>query len=421
MKAEIIAVGTELLIGQIVNSNAQSMSTSLAEIGVDVMFHTTVGDNEQRIAGSIDIALERCDAVIITGGLGPTHDDLTREAIARATGHRLVRDPRIEAWLEDRFASFGRTMAKSNLRQADVPEGAESLENPRGTAPGIALEVKGRWIFAVPGVPSEMKAMMADHVLPRLSGMTDGEALISRVLRISGLGESDLAQRIAPIIDALDGTDGAKIALLASPGEVRVRITAKAEPDKARALIAPVEEQLRAKLGPLVVGADGETIESVVGVMLRDRGLTLATAESFTGGLLVSRLVDTPGTSEFLRAGYVSYSPGAKMADLGVPEGVIAEHGAVSSKTAIAMAEGVRAKARADIGLSTTGEAGPKAQEEQVGTMYIGLAWNGGTVSRHFVAPGGREEIRRWGAQAGLNLLRLWLLDALEEHRGDIR
>ena len=415
MKVEILAVGTELLLGQIANTNAQTMSLWLAEIGVDVMFHTTVGDNEERIAASIQEALQRSDGVIITGGLGPTHDDLTREAIARATSRPLHRDATIEEWLKDRFASMSRQMAPSNLRQADIPEGAQSIPNPRGTAPGIALDVDGRLIFAVPGVPSEMEHMMKKHVIPRLAERTGGARLTSRVLKVAGIGESDLAQRIAPVIERLEDDRSATIALLASPSEVKIRISAKAgdEASASRA-IEPIENDLRDRLGELVYGVDDDTLEAVVGKLIQDRKLKLAVAESFTGGMLVSRLVDAPGTSEFLTAGFVTYSNESKIRDLGMDEEVIRSKGAVSSETAIAMAEGVRTRAGSDIGLATTGEAGPGPIEEPVGTMFLALSWEGGHAVRHLRAPGGRSAIRTWGTTASLNMLRLWLLGKLE-------
>lgn len=408
MRAEIIAVGTELLLGQIANTNAQQISEYLCTVGVDVMFHVTVGDNESRIADVIKKSLVRSDVVIITGGLGPTHDDLTREAIASATGRVLRRDVEMEEWLVDRFASMGRSMPPSNLRQADVPEGAESLSNPIGTAPGIFLEHEGKRIFAVPGVPSEMHRMMRDQVMPRL-GATREQVIVSRVVKATGIGESDLAQRIESAVQSLGRTGGATIALLASAGEVKIRITAKGTAEAAAALIAPVEADVRSILGEAVFGADQDSLESVVVEGLKKRRLTIAVAESFTGGLVISRLVAVPGVSDNLLAGYVAYSNEAKVRDLAVPEGLIRQYGAVSGEVARAMAEGVRLRAAADIGLSTTGEAGPDTTQAPVGTIYLGLAWEGDSTYSSFNAPGGRDSIRRWGAQAALNMVRLWL------------
>lgn len=411
MRAEILSIGTELLLGHIANTNAQWMSSALAEVGVDVLHHTVVGDNLERIARAIHIALGRSEAVIITGGLGPTHDDLTREAIAEAAGVALDRKPEIVEWLRERFASMGRAMPESNLRQADVPRGAISIPNPMGTAPGISLNLQGKRIYAIPGVPREMEVMMRAAVLPDLSAQTGGAALAHRVLKVVGLGESDVGTRLDPLIRRLDQTKEATIALLAGSGEVRVRISAKAltAPD-AQALIAPVETSVRETLGSAVFGADDDTLEGVVASLLREKGLTLAVAESVTGGLVTARIVSVPGASDFLLGGYVAYSNAAKAADLSVSREILQEHGAVSAEAALAMAAGARARAGSDVGISTTGEAGPDPKEAPQGTVHLGIAWMGGSASRNFVAPGDREAIRRWATLGSLNLLRLWLL-----------
>jgi len=410
MKAEVIAVGTELLLGHIPNTNAQWISEVLAETGVDVMFHTTVGDNLGRLSVTVGSALQRCDAVIITGGLGPTHDDLTREAIAEATGRELVSDPALEEWLQALFESRGRRMAPANLRQAMLPVGAESIPNGLGTAPGISLEIDGRWIFAVPGVPAEMKPMITDFVAPRLASMAGGAVLVSRTLKAAGIGESDLAQRIAPTIESLERGGSATIALLASAGEVRVRITAKAQTrEAALESIAPVEEDVRSRLGSLIFGADEEKLEGVIAAMATQRQITISVAESFTGGLVASRLVSIPGASSFFRGGYIAYSPEMKEGILGVAPELVAK-GVVSGEVAVAMAEGARERTGTTVALATTGEAGPVPASASIGTVFIALAHEGGSVVRSFIAPGHRDMIRRWGAQAALNMLRLWLL-----------
>lgn len=415
MRVEVVAVGTELLLGQISNTNAQTISQHLASIGVDVMFHVVVGDNEERIAQVIKDALDRSDAIIITGGLGPTHDDLTREAIASATNRALSRRPELEAWLVDRFARMGRPMAENNLRQADLPTGAVALSNPRGSAPGIKLEHEGKLLFAIPGVPIEMEGMLTSAIIPTLAERAGQITLASRVLKVAGMGESDLAKRIAAVIEELEDPTGPKIALLAAPGEIRIRITAKAaSKEEALTLIQPIEERLKGILGTAIFGSDSDTLESVVAQLMSDRGLTLVTAESFTGGMLASRLVDAPGASKFLNAGYVAYDSGAKSRDLGVPPETIEKYGAVSKETVLAMAEGALRKAGTDLALSTTGEAGPRPDEDQVGSMFIGLAWKGGSTFRHFVVPGERDGVRRWGTYGALNLLRLWLLGEVE-------
>lgn len=409
MRAEIVAVGTEILLGQIANTNARTISEALTGAGVDVLFHSVVGDNEQRIAGLIRQALERSDVVITTGGLGPTHDDLTREAIALATGRRLIRMPEVEEALRARFAFLGREIAKTNLKQADFPEGARVITNLRGSAPGIALDHEGKRIYAVPGVPHEMKAMIYESILPEISEGSGG-TLVSRVLKVAGVPESDLAQRLQPLITRLDNEPGATIALLAGAGEVRVRITAKgAGRDDAVRMIEPVEEEARTILGAAVFGADDDTLPSVVARLLTEKGLTLAIAESVTGGMVASALVDVPGASDFLRSGYVVYSREAKI-DLGVPPAVLDEHGGVSEQTTIALAEAARDRARVDLGLATTGEAGPTVKEGDLGQVFLALAWKGGSTTRAFRAPGERSLVRRWATLGALNLLRLWLM-----------
>lgn len=410
MRAEVVAVGTELLLGDIANDNAREISEALAGIGVDVLFHTVVGDNEERIAGVISRAIERADVVIVTGGLGPTHDDVTREAIARATGVPLERRPELEAWLRERFARMSRVMPEANLRQADLPRGAEVIENPTGTAPGFALTLDGKRIYAVPGVPREMRGMLADRVLPDLRGPAGGATLVSRVLRVVGLGESDVGERLAAVIEDLDRQREATLALLAGGGEVRVRITAKGtSPQRALERIEPVERRVRGILGSAVYGADADTLEGVVAALLRQRRLTLAIAESVSGGMLTSRLLGVPGASDFLLAAYVAYSRTSKVDDLFVPASVLERHGTVSAEAALCMAAGARARTGADVAVATTGEAGPEPAEAEVGMVYLGLAHLDGSLHRRFVAPGDREAIRRWASQAALNLLRLWL------------
>lgn len=405
-----MAVGTELLLGQIANTNATYISQQLAARGIDVLYHTVVGDNEQRIAELMEFSLARVDVLIITGGLGPTHDDLTREAIARVTGRPLERRPELERDLRARFERMGRPMAEMNLRQADQPKGARAIPNPRGTAPGVALVHEDKYIYAMPGVPSEMERMLDDFILPELSTIAGDAIVLSRILAVAGVPESDLAQRLADVVSGLDQERTATMAFLPSAGEVRIRITAKdVSEEKARARIEPVEARIRSVLGSAVYGADEASLEASVARMLEEKGLKLAVAESITGGMLASRLVDVPGASKFLVAGYITYSLEAK-ADLGVPRDVLDSHGTVSQETAIAMANAARRKAGADVALATCGEAGPVPRDEQVGSVFIALAWDGGSVGRGFRAPGERAAIRRWASNGALNLLRLWLM-----------
>jgi nicotinamide-nucleotide amidase len=409
MKAEIVGVGTELLLGQIANTNARAISEALAPAGVDVLFHTVVGDNEERIADALAAALQRVDVVITTGGLGPTHDDLTREAIARVTGRPLERQENLELWLRRRFERLGRPMAEANLKQADLPQGAVAIPNTRGTAPGVVLEHGDKLIYALPGPPVEIEPMLASALIPQLRART-GATIVSRTLRVAEIPESEVADRIREVIERLDREPVATIALLASAGDVLVRITAKDETtEAAEARIGPVEAEVRSVLGHAVYGADDDSLEAAVERVLRERQLTIAVAESLTGGLVCSRLVGVPGASSLLLAGYVTYTEEAKRRDLGIPAGVIEQHGAVSEETAAAMAAGVRDRAGADLGLSTTGEAGPDPAEAPVGTVFVGLAWEGGTTVKPLKLAGGRDLIRRWAAQSALNLLRTHL------------
>jgi len=406
MKAEIVGVGTELLLGQIANTNARTISEALATAGVDVLFHTVVGDNEERIAAALATALERVDVVITTGGLGPTHDDLTREAIARVTGRKLERRPELEVWLRSRFERLGRPMPEANLRQAEVPEGARAIPNLRGTAPGIVLEHDGRLVYALPGPPAELQPMVETTLLPQLV-MRTRATIVSRTVRIADVPESEVAERISSVVDRLDREPTATIALLASAGDVTIRITAKdATREAAEARIAPVEEEVVGIMGEAVYGFGEDSLEEVVARLLQDRGLTVAVAESLTGGLVASRLVNVPGAGTFLLAGYVAYSEEAKQRDLRVPSEVLERHGPVSEETAAAMAAGARERAGADLGVATTGEAGPDPVQAPVGTVYVSVAWGGGTTVKLLRLGGGRALIRRWAAQSALNLLR---------------
>ena len=410
MRCEIIGVGTELLLGQIVNSNAAWIGQRLADVGWDCLRHTVVGDNTPRIAAAIREALERADAVILTGGLGPTQDDVTRDAIAEVAGVALRRDPAIESWLRERFASFSaRPMAELNLRQADVPEGATPIDNPKGTAPGIMAEIGGKPVFAVPGPPREMTAMMDNHVLPELGQRSgEGRAIVSRTLRTAGIGESRLAERLTPLWDQAELSRSVSLAYLASPGEVKVRLSA-AGPDRASALaeIEPVEAAVRAELGDAIYGLDEDTLEGVAGRALRERGLTVAVAESLTAGLAAARLADVSGASDYLLGGVVSYTLGAKTDLLAVPPVLLETAGPVSEPVAAAMAAGVREALGADLGLATTGAAGPEAHGGRPpGTVVLGVADAAGTATQLAKAPGDRLHVRQWATVLAIDLLR---------------
>lgn len=411
MKAEVITVGSELLFGTFENSNLLVICRELEARGIEVAFATTVGDDEKAIAGCISAAIGRTDAVLLTGGLGPTHDDVTRDALASATGRELEFRPELEMQLRRFFESRDREMNELNLIQAYAPAGSEAIPNPVGTAPGIFLEHDGVPVFALPGVPAEMAYMLRRHVAPALAERAGGNVFAGRILRAIGRGESDLAAMISPVVKGCQECGEPSVTILSARGEVAIHLRAGG-PDRAAALakIEPVEADLREVLGNLIYGQDDSTLQSVVSSMAHERGLTLAVVESFTGGALSSRIVAVPGASTILKAGYVTYAIDAKVQEVGVPQETIDRYGAVSEQTARAMASGARERSGADIGLSTTGEAGPNPDEEPVGTMFIGLAWDGGSLARRFIAAGERDDIREWGSRAALDTLRRWML-----------
>jgi nicotinamide-nucleotide amidase len=404
MIAEIVAVGTELLLGQIANTNAQRISKSLAEIGVGVYFHTVVGDNLERIVDTLRRAVDRSDAVIVTGGLGPTPDDITREAIAEVMGVGLVRSSELEQRVRSFFESRGREMPEDNVRQADIPKGAEVIPAV-GTAPGFWSETHGCVLFALPGVPWEMDEMMKSAVLPELEKRSESGVIHSRHVLVMGLGESMTHDRIREIVDAQTNPT---IAYLASWGQVRVRITALAgSTEEAEALIDPVEKEIRERLGKYAAKGDHETIAEAVGQLLRERDETLAAAESLTGGLIGEIVTETEGSSDFFMGSLVTYSTDAKREVAGVDPNVLESAGAVSPETAEQLAEAAAERFHADVGISATGVAGPAKQEgKPVGLIYIGATYKGRTEVREVKGYGDRESIRRIAANSALDLAR---------------
>jgi nicotinamide-nucleotide amidase len=409
VNAEIIGIGTEILLGQIANSNAQWISQRLAEIGVDVLHHRAVGDNEERIAEAFRASLSGADVVIATGGLGPTGDDITRQGLAAALGLRLERRREIEDFLRAKFRRLGRDMPESNLVQADVPEGARYILPDRGTAPGLVVEARNRRVYAVPGVPAEMREMMEGTILPELTELAGPSTLVSRMLKVTGIPEA----RIGEMLDDLFRSSlNPTVAYLASAGEVRVRLSAKAStPQEAEALLGPVEEKVRERLGDAVFGADEEELESVVGRLLSERELWVACAESLTGGGLSARITSVQNASKYFAGGAVTYAPDAKRDVLGVSSETIEKHGTVSEECAREMARGARRVFGADVGLSTTGVAGPDQLEgKDPGTVWVAVAAEDGEEARTFRAPGDREQVQRWAQQAALDLLRKYLL-----------
>ncbi|MGH9244388.1 MAG: competence/damage-inducible protein A [Acidimicrobiales bacterium] len=411
MRCEIVAVGTELLLGQIVDTNSAWLGEQLALSGIDHYFSTTVGDNLDRITSVLEIALDRSDAVIVCGGLGPTQDDITRDAIAAVMGVELVLDDDVAARIEAMFAARGRRMPVSNFRQAEIPDGATVIRDPfPGTAPGLICPVGEKVLYAVPGVPHELDAIVSAAVLPDLRRRAGATAVIrSRTLRTWGESESGLAERLAGRVAALDGAGNPTLAFLASGIEgLKVRITAKA-PDEvsAQAMLAAEEAAVRLVLGDLVFGCDNETIEHAVAVLVQDQGLSLGLAESLTGGLMGARICDVPGASAFFRGSIVSYASDVKHKLLGVPEGPV-----VSAPAAEAMAVGACRVLRADVGLAVTGVAGPTEQDGQpVGTVFIGLSMDGSVASTRLQLPGDRRRIRDFTSISAFNWLRLRLLD----------
>jgi nicotinamide-nucleotide amidase len=408
VNAEIIGIGTEILLGQIANSNAQWISARLAEIGVDVLRHQAVGDNEGRIAEAFRQALDRSDVVIATGGLGPTGDDITRQALAAALRLPLERHPEIEDFLRAKFRRLDREMPESNLVQADVPEGARYILPTRGTAPGLIIEADGRWVYAVPGVPAEMREMMEEVILPELSELAGPATLVSRILRVTGIPEA----RVAELLDDLfRSSTNPTVAYLASAGEVRVRLSAKAgTAEDAEELLRPLEEKVRDRLGDAVFGTDDDDLEEVVGRLLSERELWVACAESLTGGGLAARITGIPHASKYFSGSAVTYSPDAKRDVLSVSEDTIEEHGTVSEECALEMARGARRLFGSDIALSTTGVAGPEPLEgKEPGTVWVALVAEDAERARTFRAPGDREQVRRWTEQVVLDLLRRYL------------
>jgi nicotinamide-nucleotide amidase len=409
MRCDVVAVGTELLLGQVVDTNSAWIGEQLALAGIDSHFQVKVGDNLRRIVLAMRESLARSDAVIVCGGLGPTQDDITREAIAEVANVPLERDPEIAERIRIMFESRGRQMSENNLRQADVPAGATIIPQTQGTAPGLIVPLGQKVIYAVPGVPYEMEEMVGRAVLPDLRARAGETAVImSRTLRTWGLAESTLAEIVGPRLVALDATGNPTIAFLASGIEgIKVRITAKASNEtEAKALLAAEEEQLRSLLGEVVFGADDETMEAAVGRLLLEAGLTLGVAESVTGGLVGARITAVPGASEWFRGSIVSYDANVKYRLLDVPEGPV-----VSEEAAIAMATGATRALGADVGLAVTGVAGPaEAEGQPVGTVWMGLAIEGEASATLVHLPGSRSQVRQFAAISLLDMLRRRLL-----------
>lgn len=414
MKATILTVGDEILIGQIVNSNAAWLGEQLGLVGVDVERMETVGDDVQAIRCAIGRGFESSNLLIVTGGLGPTHDDITREAVAQSFDVPLVYRPDVMEQVERVFAERKRILPASNRRLAEVPEGFDPLLNPRGTAPGLwaerTINNQTHRLVVLPGVPYEMKAIMREHVLPRLAKLSDAVVLHKTLLTV-GQGESTLAEELGDLSDIL--MNGVSLAYLPGAGIVRLRVSSRGENrDEAQSFLDGAVERLRKDLGDRVFGEDNDLLEGVVGTMLVDRGLTIALAESCTGGSVASRITRTAGSSRYFLGGIVAYSNEVKMKQLGVAEADLKEYGAVSEPAAIQMAEGIRNALGSEIGVSTTGIAGPGGgtPDKPVGTVWLGYADGVSAYATKLQLTGDRAINIALSTTAALNLVRKQLL-----------
>ena len=408
--AEIIAVGTELLLGNIANTNAQELSEALAGLGINVFWHTVVGDNPRRLKEALDIARKRADVIITTGGLGPTYDDLTKQTICEAFGKPLVLHQDILDGLKVFFEkNVHMKMPSNNVQQAELPEGCTVFDNPVGTAPGCAFEADGVHVLMLPGPPFEMLTMLKGHVVPYLRNLSS-EVIVSHDIMTFGLGESPMEELMR---EKMSRMENPSLATYAKPSEVRLRATAKAESaEAAEAMLAPVVKDVTDFLGDYVYGVDVSSLEETCFRLLKEKNLTLATAESCTGGRVAERITALPGVSAVYRGGVVSYWTSVKADVLGVPQETLDAHGAVSEETARAMAEGARRVTGADIAVSVTGVAGPESDERgvPVGIVYIGLATPDGTFCRPLdLGKRRRDRIQDLSSNHALDVVRRYL------------
>ncbi len=408
MRAEIVSVGTELLMGQTVNTNAQYISKALTNLGIDIFYISTVGDNAERLSETIKTALGRSDIIITTGGLGPTPDDITKEVVAEALGMPLVFNEECMAEIEKIFSSTGREMPPNNQKQAYFPENCIIMPNPRGTAPGCIIEKNGKTAIILPGPPYEMNLMFDNHVLPYLKTKSEG-IIVSHFIKVFGLGESFVADKIS---DLIEKQTVPTVATYCSTCEVHIRLSAKCKyADEAEELIKPIEDEIVKRFGSAVYTIGEDTLEEVVAKMLVQSNKRLALAESCTGGLITSMLTDIPGSSKYLIEGIVAYSNDSKVNRLGIPKSLIQDCGAVSHEVAVAMSKGVLKTSGADISVAVTGIAGPDGGtiEKPVGTVFIAVSDNDSTDCKQYSFRGNRERIRQLSALSALNLLRLKL------------
>ena len=410
MKAEIITVGTEILLGDILNTNCRYLSRELAAMGIEMYYQITVGDNEERLLKTLEESLNRSDIVICTGGLGPTEDDITKEVCAKYFGYELeLHKPSLDAMIE-RFKHMNRVPTKNNEKQAYFPKEAYILKNDNGTAPGCIMEKEGKMIVVLPGPPKEMEPMFENYVKPYLSKLTD-DVIESEVLRIIGVGESKVEN---DILDIIDSQTNPTIATYAKGYECTLRITAKAKSvEEAKELIKPMSDEMKRRFGQSLYATGETSIEEVVSKMLVENNLKIAVAESCTGGMVSASLINYPGISSVFMEGCVTYSNEAKMKSLGVKKETLDVYGAVSDKCAKEMASGVAARYNTNIGIATTGIAGPDGgtDEKPVGLVYFGIYINGKVISKKYVFNGDRQGVRERATRTILNDLRLELLN----------
>jgi nicotinamide-nucleotide amidase len=411
LNAHILTIGDELLIGQVLNTNQAFIAERLNSIGVDVAFMATVGDTPDAVIGALRAAWESAAVTVVTGGLGPTHDDITRNALCAFFRTDLVPNDEVRRHIGELMKRRNIPWSASAEDQCLVPRSAEVVPNPLGTAPGLRFSGDGKTMFALPGVPYEMKEMIDGSVMPFLAPLAGEQVIRHRTLLTTGIPESLLAAQLGDIDQLLAG---ASLAFLPSPSGVRLRITVHGRsPAEADGTVRDVEGRIRAKVSRYIYGTDEEDLETVLGGMLAERHLTIAVAESCTGGLIAHRLTNVSGSSAYFERGVVTYSDASKSELLGVPAGTIATWGAVSRETAESMASGIRSRARTDIGLSTTGIAGPTGgtPSKPVGTVWIGIADRKGTLALRFNFGEGRVRIKERASQAALELVRRRLLN----------
>ncbi len=410
LTAEIIAIGSELLTPDRTDTNSLWLTERLNGIGIEVKLKTIVGDDDARLEEAIKDALRRSRVVITTGGLGPTEDDITRKIAARALGRRLLFNEKVLAAISAKFERMGRGMPEINSRQAMVIQGAEVLDNPNGTAPGMYIEHNNCAVVLLPGPPREMRPMFENFVQPRLAANAGDVRVVRRVLRVVGLGESAVDERIAPVYTQYKNP---QTTILFNRSEIEIHLTAQAKTERdAELLLDGLAGQIEERLGHSIFAFRGETMEEIVGLRLAVGGFSLAVAESCTGGLIAQRLTEVPGSSVYFKEGVVAYSNDAKTRSLGVDSELIRQHGAVSAQVAEAMAEGIRHRADTDFGLSVTGIAGPGGgtEEKPVGLVFIALSDDAHTEHRKIMLPGDRHLIRWRASQAALDLLRRRLI-----------